>query len=68
MGTNYDFGFLLQGFAEVQELFKKEGICLAVTEKLPKDSGVAASQIYDNIVKNLKMTNVRGKTNYVQLE
>ena len=51
----------LQGFAEVETLLKKEGICLAVTEKLIKDSGVAAAPAYDKIVNNIKRTNARGK-------
>ena len=49
-----------QGFAEVEELLKKEGICLATTDKLIKDSGVAAASVYDKIVYNLRKTNARG--------
>ena len=49
-----------QGFAEVEELLKKEGICLATTDKLIKDSGVAAASAYDKIVYNLRKTNARG--------
>ena len=32
---------------------QERGICLAVTEKLPKDSGVAGVKVYDDIVKKL---------------
>ena len=42
-----------QGFSEVDELLKKEGICVAWTDKLIKDSGVARSEAYDEIVRNL---------------
>ncbi len=54
------YRFTFQGFAEVDELLKKEGICLAMTDKLIKDSGVATAAAYDNIVHNLKKTNARG--------
>ena len=48
------FCFDKQGFSEVEDLLKKEGICLAVTDKLPKDSGVAAASTYDVIIKRLR--------------
>ena len=44
----------VQGYSEVEELLKKEGICIAVTEKLIKDSGVAIDSIYEKIVERLK--------------
>ena len=44
----------MQGYAEVEELLKKEGICLALTEKLKKDSGVAAAEAYDKVVESLQ--------------
>ncbi len=44
----------------MEELLKKEGICLATTDKLIKDSGVAAASAYDKIIYNLRKTNVRG--------
>lgn len=44
----------------MEELLKKEGICLATTDKLIKDSGVATAGAYDKIVENLKRTNTRG--------
>lgn len=44
----------MQGYSEVEELLKKEGICIAVTEKLIKDSGVAIDSIYEKIVERLK--------------
>ena len=53
--------FVTQGYAEVEGLLKKEGICVAATEKLAKDSGVATASAYDDIVHNLKKTNARGK-------
>ena len=38
----------------MEELLKKEGICLAVTDKLAKDSGVATASTYDAIVERLR--------------
>ena len=45
----------------MEDLLKKEGICLAVTDKLAKDSGVATASAYDVIIKRLKAhTHARG--------
>ena len=49
-----NFLLIFQGFAEVEDLLIKEGICLAVTDKLIKDSGVAADDAYDQVVMRMK--------------
>ncbi|XP_035825890.1 metabotropic glutamate receptor 4-like [Aplysia californica] len=46
-------GVCPQGFNEVDKLLRENGICLALREKLLKDSGVATDTDYDNIVRNL---------------
>lgn len=43
----------LQAFTVLEELLLKKEICIAVKEKLTKDSGVAGDSIYDNIVRRL---------------
>ncbi|XP_067659268.1 metabotropic glutamate receptor 8-like [Haliotis asinina] len=51
----------MQGFNEVEKLLKENGICLATTEKLLKDSGVASGEAYDTIVDRLlQKVNARG--------
>lgn len=45
--------FFLQAFEELEDLLAKHGICIAVKEKLVKDSGVAKEIAYDNIVLKL---------------
>ena len=47
---------MFQGFEEVKEKLRKEGICMARTEKLIKDSGVAAAGAYDETVRMLLKT------------
>ncbi|KAF4528989.1 hypothetical protein B566_EDAN015192 [Ephemera danica] len=42
-----------QAFEELEELLAKNNICIAVKEKLVKDSGVAGEGAYDNIVQRL---------------
>ncbi|KAM7311515.1 metabotropic glutamate receptor 6 [Ixodes scapularis] len=42
-----------QAFNELEEQLKSENICIAIKEKLTKDSGVAAEDSYDNIIRNL---------------
>lgn len=49
-----------QAFEELEELLTKNGICIAVKEKLVKDSGVAEETAYDNIVSKL-LTKPRAK-------
>ena len=44
---------LMQAYEEFARLLAERGICQAVTEKLPKDSGVAGVKVYDDIVKKL---------------
>lgn len=57
-----------QGYAEVEELLKKESICIAWTDKLIKDSGVATASAYDKIVTNLiKKKAARGQCFNVNL-
>lgn len=51
-----------QAFEELEELLAKYDICIAVKEKLTKDSGVAGDIAYDNIVlKLLTKPRARGK-------
>ena len=52
----------VQAFEELERLFTKSGICVAVKEKLTKDSGVAGAFAYDHIVdKLLAKPKARGK-------
>lgn len=52
----------LQAFEELEDLLAKHDICIAVKEKLVKDSGVAEEIAYDNIVqKLLTKPRARGK-------
>ena len=61
MSTVTFFFGQFQGFNELEKLLKKANICIAMTEKLPKDSGVASQDIYDDIVDKLKLKpNARG--------
>lgn len=43
----------VQAFEELEALLAKYEICIAVKEKLVKDSGVAEEIAYDNIVHRL---------------
>lgn len=53
---------LLQAFEELEELLGKYNICIAIKEKLVKDSGVAEEKAYDEIVlKLLTKPRARGK-------
>lgn len=45
---------VLQAFEELEELLGKYNICIAVKEKLVKDSGVAKEIAYDDIVSKLQ--------------
>lgn len=49
-----------QAFEELDDLLSKHNICIAVKEKLVKDSGVADTIAYDNIVLKL-LTKPRAK-------
>ena len=56
------YRFSLQAFEELEELLGKNNICIAIKEKLVKDSGVAEETAYDNIVlKLLTKPRARGK-------
>ncbi|XP_054721404.1 metabotropic glutamate receptor 6-like [Uloborus diversus] len=51
----------IQAFTVLEELLLRKNICLAVKERLTKDSGVAGESYYDNIVKRLMAKpNARG--------
>lgn len=51
-----------QAFEELEDLLGKHNICIAVKEKLVKDSGVALESAYDSIVqKLLTKPRARGK-------
>lgn len=53
---------MLQAFEELEELLARHNICIAIKEKLVKDSGVAEDIAYDNIVqKLLTKPRARGK-------
>lgn len=53
---------MLQAFEELESLLAKNGICIAIKEKLVKDSGVADENVYDSIVqKLLTKRRARGK-------
>lgn len=55
---------LLQAFEELEELLARHNICIAIKEKLVKDSGVAEDIAYDNIVqKLLTKPRARGECN-----
>ncbi|KAG8336087.1 hypothetical protein J6590_053310 [Homalodisca vitripennis] len=41
-------------FEELEQLLAKAGVCIAVKEKLAKDSGVAEDRAYDNVVLKLQ--------------
>lgn len=45
--------FYFQAFEELEDLLSKYDICIAVKEKLVKDSGVAEENAYDSIVQRL---------------
>lgn len=45
---------VIQAFEELEYLLAKSNICIAVKEKLVKDSGVAEEAVYDNIVLRLQ--------------
>lgn len=55
-----------QAFEELEVLLAKYDICIAVKEKLVKDSGVAEENVYDNIILRLQ-TKPRAKGNIRQL-
>ena len=51
-----------QAFEELERLLGQESICVAVKEKLTKDSGVAGAGAYDHIVEKLRAKpNATGK-------
>lgn len=52
-----------QAFEELEELLSKNNICIAVKEKLVKDSGVAEATAYDSIVLKL-LTKPRARGTY----
>lgn len=53
---------MFQAFEELEDLLAEYNICIAVKEKLAKDSGVADESAYDNIVqKLLTKPRARGK-------
>lgn len=55
----------LQAFEELQVQLPRHGICIAVKEKLKKDSGVASDEAYNKIVgRLLSKSRARGQTIY----
>lgn len=54
--------FYSKAFEELEDLLSRNNICIAVKEKLVKDSGVAEEIAYDNIIqKMLTKPRARGK-------
>lgn len=49
----YCLYLLSQAFEELEALLARSDICIAVKEKLVKDSGVADERAYDEIVQKL---------------
>ena len=45
---------LLQAFEELERLLSEKGVCVAVKEKLKKDSGVGGGKDFDHIVAKLQ--------------
>lgn len=65
--NNITFNVILyfQAFEELEDLLAKHDICIAVKERLVKDSGVAGEIAYDNIVqKLLTKPRARGECTY----
>lgn len=57
-----------QAYEELEDLLAKNNICIAVKEKLVKDSGVAEEIAYDSIVqKLLTKPRARGKCFFFSL-
>lgn len=50
---NYNHFIVLQAFEELEDLLGEYNICIAIKEKLVKDSGVADESAYDSIVSKL---------------
>lgn len=60
--------FLLQAFEELEDLLAENNICIAIKEKLVKDSGVARESAYDSIVqKLLTKPRARGKVKLLHI-
>lgn len=47
------YNSMLQAFEELEDLLAEYNICIAIKEKLVKDSGVADESAYDSIVNKL---------------
>lgn len=43
----------MKAFNDLEELLEQTDICIAIKERLTKDSGIAANSSYDNIVRKL---------------
>ena len=55
----------LQAYEELEVVLAKYNICIAVKEKLVKDSGVAEEEAYDSIIIKLQTKpRAKGKKNY----
>lgn len=51
--TEYDSCKFNKAFEELEDLLAENNICIAIKEKLVKDSGVAEEIAYDSIVQKL---------------
>lgn len=58
-----DLCFYQQAFEELEDLLAENNICIAIKEKLVKDSGVAEETAYDSIVQRL-LTKPRARGNF----
>lgn len=64
----YKFLSFIQAFEELEALLARSDVCIAVKEKLVKDSGVADERAYDEIVqKLLTKPRARGLCHYYTL-
>ena len=59
---------LSQAFEELEKLLGDRGFCVAVKQKLTKDSGVAGARAYEHIVEKLReKPKAKGKLFWVTL-
>jgi Receptor family ligand binding region len=59
----------VKAYEELEELLSHHNICIAVKEKLVKDSGVAQERAYDTIVqKLLTKSRARGEQKYLMVK
>jgi len=63
--TKLTENFFSQAFNDLEELLDQNDICIAIKERLTKDSGIALDSSYDHIIKKLvSKQSARGKSIY----